>query len=86
MSKVIDEMGANEVVLVITGDQDRLHNQELLVKQVEARSLPVYVISYPPTLHTSYLNLATFGQVYSVLENSESVRPLIHLQVRDISE
>ena len=79
-------MGANEVVLVITGDQDRLHNHDLLVKQVEARSLPVYVISYPPTLHTSYLNLATFGQVYSVLENSESVRPLIHLQVRDISE
>ena len=82
LSKVIDEMGANEVVILITGDQTRLTNQEVMVKQVKARALPVYVISYPPTLHTSYLSLATEGQVYSVLENSESVQPLIHLQVR----
>ena len=77
-------MGANEVVVLITGDQASLTNQEVILNQVEARSVPVYVISYPPTLHTSYLQLAKHGQVYSVLENSESVQPLIHLQVSTV--
>ena len=74
-------MGANEVVILITGDQTRLTNQEVMVKQVKARALPVYVISYPPTLHTSFLPLARHGQVYTVTENSENIQPLIHLQV-----
>ena len=74
-------MGANEVIVLITGDQVRLTNPDLVVKQVEAKSVPVFVVSYPPTLHTSFLPLARHGQVYSVAENSENIQPLIHLQV-----
>ena len=81
MSKVIDEMGASEVIVLITGDQVRLTNPDLVVKQVEAKAVPVFVVSYPPTLHTSFLPLARHGQVYSVTENSENIQPLIHLQV-----
>ena len=74
-------MGANEVIVLITGDQARLTNPDLVVKQVEAKSAPVFLVSYPPTLHTSLLPLARHGQVYSVTENSENIQPLIHLQV-----
>ena len=69
------------VTTVITGDQARLTNPDLVSKQVEAKSVPVFLVSYPPTLHTSFLPLARHGQVYSVTENSENIQPLIHLQV-----
>ena len=77
-------MGANEVIVLITGDQARLTTPELMVKQMEAKAVPVFLVSYPPTLHTSFLPLAKHGGVYSVVENSENTQPLIHLQVRSV--
>ena len=48
--------------------------------EVEEKEVPIYVISYPATVHTSYIKLARYGQVYAVVENSASLSPLIHLQ------
>ena len=81
MSKVLKDLGPNEVVILITGTGERMTNIEEMSKEVEARRLPVYIISYPPTLDTSYTGLARWGGVYSVVENSHNIQPLIHLQV-----
>ena len=81
---MLDSIGPNEVVIVITGSPHQLTNHEAVTKQVSDKSVPVYIISYPPTIHTSYLKLAKFGQVYAVAENSATIHPLIHLQVHSI--
>ena len=84
VTRVLDSIGPNEVVIVITGSPHQLTNHEAVTKQVSDKSVPVYIISYPPTIHTSYLKLAKFGQVYAVAENSATIHPLIHLQVHSI--
>ena len=81
MSKVLKDLGPNEVVILITGTGERMTNILEMTREVEARRLPVYIISYPPTLDTSYTRLARWGGVYSVVENSHNIQPLIHLQV-----
>ena len=81
MSRVLEHIGSNEVIILITGSQTKLSDYQSLASQVADSGVPVYVISYPTTLHTSYLSLATHGQLFSVAENSANVHPLIHLQV-----
>ena len=81
LTRVLDHIGPNEVIIVITGSANKITNHESVTKQVLDKSVPVHVISYPPTVHTSYLKLARFGQIYAVAENSATIHPLIHLQV-----
>lgn len=80
---MLKDLGPNEVVILITGTGERTEDILEVAGAVEARQLPVYIISYPPTLHTSYTRLARWGQVYSVVENSHNIQPLIHLQVKE---
>ena len=83
VSRVLEHIGSNEVIILITGAQTKLSDYQTLASQVTDNGVPVYVISYPATLHTSYLSLTTHGQLFSVAENSANVHPLIHLQVID---
>ena len=86
VSKVLKDLGPNEVVILITGTGERMTNIHELTRKVETRQLPVYIISYPPTLDTTYTRLARWGGVYSVAENSHNIQPLIHLQVQGESD
>merc|ERR1712106_972182 len=80
LDRALYEVGHNEVVILITGVDTKMNNHAGVLKQVEDKEIPIYVISYPATIHTSYIDLARFGEVYAVVENSANLRPLIHLQ------
>lgn len=80
LDRALYEVGHNEVVILITGVDTKMNNHAAVLKQVEDKEIPIYVISYPATIHTSYMDLARFGEVYAVVENSANLRPLIHLQ------
>ena len=77
---IVEQAGHNEVVVLISGVQTKMNNHEGVLREVEEKQIPIYVISYPATIHTSYLQLASYGSVYAVVENSAGLRPLIHLQ------
>lgn len=80
LDRALYEVGHNEVVILITGVDTKMNNHAGVLRQVEDKEIPIYVISYPATIHTSYIDLARFGEVYAVVENSANLRPLIHLQ------
>ena len=80
LEKALYQAGHNEVVILISGVETKMNNHAGVLREVREKEIPVYVISYPCTIHTSYVALARFGQVYSVVENSAGLRPLIHLQ------
>ena len=80
LEKALHQAGNNEVVILITGVSTEMNSYKGLLREVEEKEIPIYVISYPATVHRSYIPLAQFGQVYAVVENSASLRPLIHLQ------
>ena len=65
---------------MISGVQTKMNNHAGVLREVLEKQIPIFVISYPSTIHTSYLQLARYGRVYAVVENSASLRPLIHLQ------
>ena len=77
---IVEQAGHNEVVVLISGVQTKMNNHAGVLREVEEKQIPIYVISYPATIHTSYLQLARYGRVYAVVENSAALRPLIHLQ------
>jgi len=80
LDQALYEVGHNEVVILISGVDTKMNNHAGVLKQVKDKEIPIYVISYPATIHTSYIDLARFGDVYAVVENSANLRPLIHLQ------
>ena len=59
------------MVIVITGDQSIVDDDVELFDLVEDNKIPIFLISYPATLHTSYLQLAKYGGMYAVVEGSQ---------------
>ncbi len=48
---------------------------------MEERRIPVFLVSYPASLHPAYLALAVHGAAYAVVENQPRLlHPLTHLQ------
>ena len=83
LGPAVSEAGGSEVVVLVSGDTSPLQDPAL-VASVQESGLPVYLVSYPATLHPSHLPLAANARAYAVVENSEAIRPLIHLQVTKI--
>lgn len=80
LERVMDSTGHNEVVILVSGVQTSMNNFARVLRQIESKKTPVYVIGYPATIDISYLALAKYGQVFAVVENSPQLSPLIHLQ------
>ena len=53
-------MGANEVILLITGSQARLTNPEVVVKQVEAKKVKIFI------KNISFLKKYFIAEKYSI--------------------
>ena len=52
-----------------------------MCRQVQERRIPIFIVSYPATIHPSYTALAQYGAAYAVVENHSSrLHPLTHLQ------
>lgn len=80
LKEVLGGVGHNEVVILISGSQDQMRNYARVLKQVRENKIPIFVVTYPATIHPSYIQLAAHGAVYSVVENSPALHPLTHLQ------
>jgi hypothetical protein len=53
----------------------------LVCRQVQERHIPIFIISYPATIHPLYTTLARYGATFAVVENhSRLLHPLTHLQ------
>ena len=52
-----------------------------MCRQVQERRIPIFIVSYPATIHPTYTALAQYGAAYAVVENhSGRLHPLTHLQ------
>ena len=80
INHIVSDIGDNEVVIVITGDTSKLDDDGEVLDKVDDKKVPIFLISYPQTLHTSYLNLAKYGGVYAVVEGSQHIHPRLLLQ------
>ena len=80
LNHIAPDSGDNEVVIVITGDQSIVDDDVELFDLVEDNKIPIFLISYPATLHTSYLQLAKYGGMYAIVEGSQELHPRVKLQ------
>jgi len=80
LNHIASDIGDNEVVIVITGDQSKVDDAGEVFDLVEDKKVPIFLISYPASLHTSYLQLAKYGGMYAVVEGSQELHPRVHLQ------
>ena len=46
---------------MISGVERKMNNHAGVLSEVVEKKIPIYVISYPATIHTSYLQLASYG-------------------------
>lgn len=76
----LSSIGHNEAVILISGVQNQIPNYARVLNQVREKKIPIFIVTYPATIHPSYIPLAEFGGVYSVVENSPKLHPLTHLQ------
>jgi hypothetical protein len=65
---------------VITGDKSIMDDAVEIIDLVEDMKIPIFLISYPATLHKSYLHIAKYGGMYAVIEGIKELHPRMHLQ------
>ena len=63
LGPAVSEAGGSEVVVLVSGDTSPLQDPAL-VASVQESGLPVYLVSYPATLHPSQPKLLPCGHTF----------------------
>lgn len=76
---LLSSLGENSVLVVISGANSTTQGLAEAVADVTRRAVPLYMVAWP-SLAPAYLDLATSGRVYSVMEGLDTLEPRLQLQ------